>query len=385
MNLDLTRWDKFEYDRIFKIKKGFYNKKPEESGAGKIPFLGAVDNNNGVTAKYTEDEIRDASKTGKEPNQELSKKIFPAHAVCVTNNGSAGYAYYQDKPFTCSHDVNPLYPKNNEFNKYTGLFIATIIMYDRYRWGYGRKWRPMRMAKSTILLPIKYQGNQPLVDKVNNYNDNGHVPDWDYMEKFMKEFNWNIFKTKNLLKNTPKLNTTTWKTFFLHDVVETLSGNGIDANKVTTDDPQYNYVSRNSNNNGVVNYIDKIEGKKPFPAGAMTLALGGSYLGCCFIQNKPFYTAEHMGVLIPKENISRPAKIFLATIIRNECKIKYRAFGRELDTHFRKEFSIKLPIKREKDGTPILDDTKKYSKSGYVPDWKAMENYIKLLPYGDGI
>lgn len=83
MSLDLTKWDKFEYDRIFEIKKGFYNKKPEESGMGTIPFLGAVDKNNGVTAKYTEDEIKDASKTGKEPNQELDKKIFPAHAVCV--------------------------------------------------------------------------------------------------------------------------------------------------------------------------------------------------------------------------------------------------------------------------------------------------------------
>lgn len=385
MSLDLTRWDTFEYDRIFDIKKGFYNKKPKESGLGKIPFLGAVANNNGVTGEYTEEEIRAASKTGGKPNQELDKKIFPCHAVCVTNNGSAGYAYYQDKRFTCSHDVNPIYLKDGEFNKYTGLFVATIIMYDRYRWGYGRKWRPKRMKKSTIYLPIKYSNGKPFIDKEKNYNNSYHVPDWDYMEKYMKKFDRHIFKTNNLLKNVPKLNVDTWETFYLHDVVETLSGNGIDANKVTTDCPKYNYVSRNSNNNGVVNFIDKIVSKNPFPAGSMTLALGGTYLGVCFIQNKPFYTAEHMGVLIPKESLSNAAKIFLATIIRNECKIKYQAFGRELDSHFRNEFSIKLPIKREKNGRPIIDKSNKYGDMGYIPDWEYMEQYIRKLPFGEDI
>ena len=77
MNLDVTTWEFFEFKKVFVIKKGFYNKKPEPSGSGTIPFLGAVDNNNGVTEYYTLEEIESSSKTGKAPNQELEKKLFP--------------------------------------------------------------------------------------------------------------------------------------------------------------------------------------------------------------------------------------------------------------------------------------------------------------------
>lgn len=164
-------WKTFIYDEIFDIKKGFYNKKPDSSNGGSIPFLGATDSNNGVTSYHTRKDIENASKTGDGNNSPIEDKIFPAHAVCVTNNGSVGYAYYQPREFTCSHDVNPLYRKDGvKFNRKTGLFVATVIMLDRYRWQYGRKWRPMRMVKSTIDLPVTSEGK----------------PDWESMEKFIE-------------------------------------------------------------------------------------------------------------------------------------------------------------------------------------------------------
>ena len=48
-----------------------------------------------------------------------------------------------------------------------------------------------------------------------------------------------------------------------------------------------------------------------------------------------------------------------------------------------KETILRLPIQHNSDGTPVIDDTYKYSEKGYVPDWKFMEDYIKSLPYGD--
>jgi hypothetical protein len=67
----------------------------------------------------------------------------------------------------------------------------------------------------------------------------------------------------------------------------------------------------------------------------------------------------------------------------NESKYKYFPFGRELNTHIRTDFGFTLPIKRETNGTPIVDKTFKYSPKGYIPDWQWMENYIKSLPYGE--
>lgn len=367
MKIDFSKWKTFLFTEVFIIKKGFYNKKPEESGNGTIPFLGATDKNNGVTAYYTKDEINSSSKTGSLPNDAIDKKIFPGKSVCVTNNGSVGYAYYQESEFTCSHDVNPLYRKDGEFNYFTGLFVASIIMKDRYRWGYGRKWRPERMVKSKINLPATTEGK----------------PDWDWMERFMKSLKHKPIKTRNK-KKLSNVNASTWKEFYLHKLFNTSMGNGIDAIATTNDNPKYNYVSRDSNGNGVVGYVDEVEGQKPFPAGAMSLALGGSFLGSCFIQKEPFYTAQNVGILQEKEPLSIHTKLFISTLIRNECKIKYQAFGRELNSHFRKEFTLKLPVLMDGNNY-VFDKNKKYSDKGYVPDWKFMEKYIKSLPYGDRI
>ncbi len=161
-------------------------------------------------------------------------------------------------------------------------------------------------------------------------------------------------------------------------------GNGIDAIQTKEENPKYNYVSRISNNNGVVGFVDEIEGEIVFQPGTITVALGGS-LGSSFIQKHPYYTAQNVAVLKEKEPLSDGAKIFITTLIRNEAKIKYYAFGRELNSYISKCFTIKLPIKRNTNGSPIIDKAKKYSDQGYIPDWDFMQTYIASIPYGDRI
>ncbi|MFI3175439.1 MAG: restriction endonuclease subunit S [Bacillota bacterium] len=384
MNLNQSNWKIFDYDRIFIIKKGFYNKKPEVSSCGEIPFLGAVDNNNGITEYYSLEDIENASKTGSMPNALIEKKLFQGSAVCVTNNGSVGYAYYQNRSFTCSHDVNPLYRLDGEFNEFTGVFIASVIMHDRYRWGYGRKWRPSRMSKSKIKLPVLQDEKGYIIDNTLKYSDEGYIPDWHWMENYIKTLNYKPLTTQNIRENIMPIDTQGWKPFYLHNLMNCTMGNGIDAMSTTCDEPQYNYVSRNSNGNGVVAYVDAIEGQLPFPKGAMSLALGGSFLGSCFIQNAEFYTAQNVAVLQEKFPMSDLMKLFLATLIRNECKIKYQAFGRELNAHYKKDFILKLPIKSDSNGF-IIDNTNEFSDEGYIPDWEWIERYMRSLPYSDKI
>ena len=78
------------------------------------------------------------------------------------------------------------------------------------------------------------------------------------------------------------------------------------------------------------------------------------------------------------------SKLFIATLVRNECKIKYQAFGRELNSHFRRDFTIKLPIKIRQSEI-VYDEDKIYSDEGYIPDWEWMDNFVKKLPYADKI
>ena len=117
------------------------------------------------------------NKTGDEPNASLSEKIFEPNCITVSNNGSVGYAFYQPKEFTCTHDVNPLYIHkkwNKELNIYIAMFLCSLIEKERFRWDYGRKWRPKRMPDSLIKLPA--------VKKA----DGKYEPDWQFMEDYIK-------------------------------------------------------------------------------------------------------------------------------------------------------------------------------------------------------
>jgi len=64
-----------------------------------------------------------------------------------------------------------------------------------------------------------------------------------------------------------------------------------------------NFVSRTAQNNGVVEQVEVFGDTKPFDAGLITVALGGSVLSS-FVQLNPFYTAFHIMVLIPKIKMS---------------------------------------------------------------------------------
>lgn len=171
-NLSTNNWRWYNYDEIFIIKKGYYNKKPPSSTDKQgIPFIGATEKNNGITSYINIDDIMNYSKTGTlEINVSKENKIFEGNCITVSNNGSVGEAFYQDNVFTCSHDINPLYLKNYDLNKYIAMFLCTLIRLERFRWAYGRKWRPIRMPKSKIKLPITVSG----------------IPDWDFMENYIK-------------------------------------------------------------------------------------------------------------------------------------------------------------------------------------------------------
>ncbi|GAB6393987.1 MAG: restriction endonuclease subunit S [Bacteroidales bacterium] len=170
IELDTENWKWFRYDEIFDIKKGFFNKKPDETLNGNIPFIGATDSNNGITSYHDYEVIESTSKTGEGNNAPIEDKLFEPNCITVSNNGSIGYAFYQPKEFTCTHDVNPLYLKNKELNIYIAMFLCSLIEMEKYRWAYGRKWRPVRMPSSLIKLPVTNDG----------------TPDWQFMEDYIK-------------------------------------------------------------------------------------------------------------------------------------------------------------------------------------------------------
>lgn len=148
--LSPQNWPMFSLCALFDFKKGKRLTKAQMQ-RGETPFIGAIDSANGVS------------------NHVAQAASHPPNTLTVSYNGSVAEAFYQPDPYRCSDDVNVLYPKFR-MTPAIGLFIATIIRQEKYRFNYGRKWHLERMATSRIRLPVKSDG----------------TPDWEWMENYIK-------------------------------------------------------------------------------------------------------------------------------------------------------------------------------------------------------
>ena len=150
--VDATDWKDYRMDFIFTFQKGKRLTK-ENMASGNINFLGAISDNNGVRDKIN------------------TEYFWKPNCITVNYNGSVGEAFYQQKPFWASDDVNILYAKDFwEMNKFVAMFLITVIKANKYRFGYGRKWTMEKMKETIIKLPSNEDGK----------------PDFVYMEKYIK-------------------------------------------------------------------------------------------------------------------------------------------------------------------------------------------------------
>lgn len=100
---------------------------------------------------------------------------------------------------------------------------------------------------------------------------------------------------------------------------------------------------------------------QPYPAGDITIALGGS-IGAAFVQDREFYTSQNVCVLHTDDpSITGRAKWFVAASITTSCG-NYEAFTDELNRHIRTDFIIRLPVNKTDQ-----------------PDWAYMEEYMRKV------
>ena len=158
----------FVINDVFELKKGKRLTKKEQS-SGNIPFIGSTDSNNGVTAYI-----------GQQP-------IFPKNAITISYNGSVGQVFYQEEPFWASDDINVLYLRKHELNEKLFGYLGTALKKSGQYFTYSFKWNIERMKQTVIPLPIQtdISGN-PVIDPDKTYHQDGFVPDWKYMENYIR-------------------------------------------------------------------------------------------------------------------------------------------------------------------------------------------------------
>lgn len=155
-----------------------------------------------------------------------------------------------------------------------------------------------------------------------------------------------------------------YKDFRLADITTLHYGNKFDRNKMTYRNPDVNFVARTATNNGISDVVDRIDGVEPYPAGCVSLAFGGS-IGSCFLQERPFYTSQNVGVIEFPSGVSDEAKLYFVTTLEKVCKAKFVTFSDEINKHFKTDLSVTLP-----------------SITVMMPDWAMLETLLKV--YGGG-
>lgn len=363
LKLTDVEWEGFNLIDIFDIKDGYYNKKPPLDKDGTIPFLGATQNNNGVTAFYRKETIENWDKVGNLSSKDVHLRFFPGNCLAVTNNGSVGHIYYQLQMFTCSHDITPLYLKNYVLTKELAHFLIPLLQKSGESFEYGKKWRPKRMRKSKLMLPIDFQGQ----------------PNWQFMEDYIKQeqkqqaqkiIDYYERKLVELAGDVVGLDKVEWKTFRFTEVFQEIQRGKRLTKSNQTNGPKP-YISSTSENNGVDAFIGNETGVRKFE-DVLTLANSGS-VGSTFYQQFEFVASDHVTAL-KSENADKYAYLFLSTVVKR-LEEKY-SFNREInDTRIKRE---KVILPADKEGNPNFQYMSDFVKKLELDKVQEVLEYIYI-------
>lgn len=152
---DVQSWPKRTWSDLFDIGRGRYVPSLEKL-SGETPLISSTSNNNGLSAFV-----------------QLAPE-WPAGSISVARNGSVGQAFYQPRPYFATDDVHILVPKGWHCTPSRGLFIASLISREKFRYSYGRKWSIEKMRRAQIPLPTGSDG----------------AIDWEYVDQFMAARKW---------------------------------------------------------------------------------------------------------------------------------------------------------------------------------------------------
>ena len=373
MNLDINDWKEFTFGRLIcSISKA--------KALNKDDLQIATNEKSGI--RYI---TRTGENNGCEFLAELSSvdSSFIQEGNAITIGDTTATCFYQSEEFITGDHMVVI--RADWLDEILALYMVTILNKEQYKYSYGRAFLMDRIKNTLIKLPIILNDDGTIYnDTSKKYSDDGYVPDWQWMENYIKSLHHKPLTTINKKTNTQELNVTEWQEFY---VSRTPTQSGIFdienckcGSAGTLDDGNdINYIGAKKNDNGVMRKVIRDESLVSKGHGIMFICEGEGSVGYTNYMDEDFIgsTTTSIGY---DEALNPYVALFLESILDKE-KYKY-SYGRKYRAHIN-EVVINLPIQRNISGLPVIDISKKYSKEGYLPDWTFMENYIKSLPYGD--
>ena len=323
LSLNDVEWDKFWLEEIVTIESGVRLIQADQT-PGNTPFIGSSDSNNGVTAFVSNH------------NNSLDSNVLG-----VNYNGSVVENFYH--PYKClfSDDVKRIHWKErSKGNKYTYLFLKTMILQQKIKYAYGYKFNAKRMKRQKILLPV------------NEYR----LPNYQFMENYIKQEQKEIaqkiidFYEHKILEtgfDLVGLEDVKWKVFSFSEIFRKIQ-RGKRLKKDDHIEGNVPYVSSTSLNNGVDGFIGNEKNIRKFNDN-LTLANSGS-VGSCFYHQYEYVASDHVTALT-LEHADKYIYLFMATIIKR-LEEKY-SFNREINDKRIKSEKLILPV--DENGNPYWE------------------------------
>lgn len=367
MRLNMEDWKEFYVENIFRIEPTKGKNSTELLEGNDISYIAAKYDDNGLAMRCQLEGFKD----------------WVSEGNCIVfiqlGAGSAGYANYIPSDFIGMSGKTACGYIDGIMTPSIGLFLSTLLCKERDKYSFGRSWTGNRLKETILKLPIcRDENNEPIIDATKKYSEEGYIPDFEWMENYIKTLNHKPLTTSNgggRGKNKLQLDVERWGEF---EVVKLFNGYKR-GTRITTSDRlsgNYPFVTAGEQNEGVAEKINNIE------AITYNNAITIDMFGNSFYHGYDFKADDNILVLKNKTFLNKYIGCFISTVI-NQDKYK-NSYGRQYRQKDCDIHVIKLPICYGEDGeTPVIDTTHKYSKEGYIPDFKFMEEYIKSLPYGD--
>lgn len=311
-------WQEFFLEDVVTIDSGKRLVKADMK-FGTIPFVGASEANNGITT-FTSS----------------TNESIDSNVLGVNYNGSVGFSFYHPYLALFSDDVKRVkWIDRSHNNRYTLLFLSSIIKQQKDKYAYGYKFNAQRMGRQKILLPVTQK----------------NIPDWAFMEAYMKQKEQQILKPvidklckqliiNNILGGGGKSLRSNWKEFVFGEEFSIQSTNsGIDKNKLNQKEGNIPYVTRSDLNNGMDMFVTEQPLRYKVDEGnVITIGLDTQTV---FYQPTSFYTGQNIQIIRHTE-LDRYNAMFLIVAIKKLVeKFSWGSYGATL-TRLRKS-RIYLP------------------------------------------
>lgn len=337
-SLKNTEWQEFKIGKIFEqLLRGNNKGHSNEDCQFGVSYNGAKYNDNGVTGFV-------------ETNGKF--KIFKGNAIVfvMTGEGSVGLSVYKKEDFVPSSNVFVGY--SSVLNRWNGLFLVTAINNgaDRYNYGYIRNEK--RLFNEKILLPVNSDG----------------LPDWQFMEDFMKQIERDKIAAvlsyyNNSLNNNDLRgggverwipSKSCWAAFAIQDVCEIVSGQDIyERERIAGNTP---YITSTANNNGIGYFISNQN--TTLEKDCISVNRNGS-VGYAFYHPYHALFGNDTRKLRPKY-LNKYTSLFLTACIEKQ-RIKY-GYGYKMGTGRLKKQKILLPV-----------------DASNQPDWINIERFMQQM------